>query len=139
MCKIIFGLPILPIYEERNLAKITTIMVTELCTNGFFFAQFEDELVSKDFVEAFEIMSNASTLKSSPDTQSSWCLAKYEGEYFRGLIEERLRDENQYKIYFIDYGTTAIINESDVKFIDNDILWLSPPLAVPFVIKSNFY
>ena len=136
MCKTIFGIPILPIYEERKLAKNSTIMVTELCSNGFFFAQFEDELVSQDFMEAFNIMSNASSVKSSFDSQCEWCVAKYEGEYFRGYIEESLAG-NKCKIYFIDYGTTSVVNESDIKFINNDSLWLCPPLGVPFVIKSK--
>lgn len=32
-------------YEERRFSNKTSIIVTEIGTNGFFYAQFEEELV----------------------------------------------------------------------------------------------
>lgn len=81
-------------------------------------------------------MSNASNIKSSSDS-TLWCLAKYEDEWNRGYVEERL-SESIFKVYFIDYGTTSTIRESDIKFVNDDELWLAPALAVPFVIKSKY-
>ena len=100
-------------------------------------------------------MAQADSLKAT-DTLSSWCLAKYEGEWnrytnilstsiyilnpfffhIRGFIEEKV-EENKFRVLFIDYGTTEIINKKDIKCLNNDDLWLAPPLAVPFVVKSK--
>ena len=45
MCRTIFGIDIIPMYSERNIFDKKSILITEFCSNGFFWAQFEDELV----------------------------------------------------------------------------------------------
>ena len=45
MCKTVFGINIMPIYKERRVIDKQSLIVTEVCSNGFFWAQFEDELV----------------------------------------------------------------------------------------------
>jgi len=41
----IFGVHILEIYEDRKLAEAKSIMITDFASNGFFWAQFENEAV----------------------------------------------------------------------------------------------
>jgi hypothetical protein len=39
-------------------------------------------------------------------------------------------------VFYIDYGTIAVVQQGDTRIIDMDELWLAPPLAVPFVAKG---
>jgi hypothetical protein len=45
MSKKIFGINILLMYQERKISEKCSILITEFCANGFFWGQFEDELV----------------------------------------------------------------------------------------------
>jgi hypothetical protein len=46
MSKAIFGAGILYTYTERELIHKKTIITSEFCSDGFFWAQFVDELVT---------------------------------------------------------------------------------------------
>lgn len=94
--------------------------------------------MSKKYRELFDFLNNKEENDSKPvaDLKIKWCIAEYCGEWFRAYIDKIL-DKNKIQIFFVDYGTTAIIDHSCTRLENNDIVWELPPLAVPFVLKGN--
>jgi len=45
---------------------------------------------------------------------SQYCLALFEGEYYRAKVLERL-PEDKYKVHYIDYGNTSTVSVSDMQ------------------------
>jgi hypothetical protein len=65
------------------------------------------------------------------------CLGKYQEEWFRAYIIDA--SDTEYQLFFFDYGTTACVNKSDTRFIDDDKIWSIAPIALPFIVKGiNF-
>jgi hypothetical protein len=63
------------------------------------------------------------------------CFFAYFCFYFRAYIIS-VSPANEFNVFYIDYGTTATVKQSDTRLADIDGLWLAPPLAVPFIVKG---
>jgi staphylococcal nuclease domain-containing protein 1 len=50
---------------------------------------------------------------------SQYCLAQFQGEYYRAKVLERLPGD-KYKVHYIDYGNTSIVSVSDMQTIGAD-------------------
>ncbi len=55
---------------------------------------------------------------------------------FRAYIIDTSPNGKEFTVFYIDYGTTTTVKQSDTRVLELDELWLAPPLAVPFYIKS---
>ena len=65
-----------------------------------------------------------------------WCIARYEGEWFRAYIEDI--HENRIQVFFVDYGTSTLVRYADTctpPCAEEDI-WAYQPLALPLVVKD---
>lgn len=93
--------------------------------------------LSNKFRELFDLLNQKgeNELKPLADLKIKWCIAEYCGEWFRAYID-KIFDNDKVQVFFLDYGTTAIIDISCTRLENNDKVWELPPLAVPFVIKG---
>lgn len=95
---------------------------------------------STEYRELYVILNNEKVNNSLPiaTLKNNWCIAKFQNEWFRGYVDKKLTD-NKLSIFFIDYGTHEIIDLADTRQLDDDEVWILPPLAIPFVIKGIKY
>jgi len=129
-----FGVDALTVYEERDIQPSKRILISDFASNGFFWAQLEDELKSDDCKKVFDLIAdNKSDVIA--DLSKKWCIAKYQNEWFRAYIDE-IYSEKAVKVFFIDYGSTSIVPMADTRSLDLDELWEAPPMAVPFILKD---
>lgn len=56
--------------------------------------------------------------------------------FFRAYIDKILEDK-KLRVFFLDYGTTEIIDHEDTRQADDDDIWTIGPLAIPFVVKGT--
>lgn len=80
---------------------------------------------------------------NSPDNDSKplaslgtkWCIAKFQGEWFRAYIE-KVVEGDRLRVFFLDYGTLEEVDHSETRQVEDEEIWILPPLAIPFVIKG---
>lgn len=74
------------------------------------------------------------------DLKVKWCIARFQGEWFRAYIKELL-PESKLSVFFIDYGTSAIIKHSETCKLpincSEEEVWQLAPLSIPCIIKGN--
>lgn len=133
----VFGIETMDIYLSRSIFNAKTLLISDFSSNGFFWAQTEEEAFSAEFRDLFEMINNVDQNEKKPlaDVKSKWCIAEYGGEWFRAYIEKVLENK-KIQVFFLDYGTTAVIDHLSTRHENNDKIWELPPLAIPFVLKD---
>ena len=53
----------------------------------------------------------------------------------RAYIDEVL-ENNMVKLFFLDYGTIAIVPHVDTRYNNEEEVWYIQPLAIPFFLKG---
>ena len=144
MSETVFGVDLLEIYLDRNIFETKALILSDFASNGFFWAQIKDELLSQEYKNIYEIINSAAEEpKNKPSSlNTKWCVAKFQGEWFRAYIVQLL-DNNKVRVFFIDYGSFEVIDGKDTRDLGNlteDVLeniWALHHLALPCVLKSN--
>lgn len=133
----VFGVRTLDMYLCRDIFDCKTILISEFATNGFFWGQKDDEATSDEYRDLYERVNTLANMGALDmvGPKDTWCIGKFQNEWFRGYIEKRL-DNEMVQIFFFDYGTTELIPLSDTRAIDEESVWIVPPLAIPFVVKD---
>lgn len=132
----VFGVDIMEIYLNRNVFEAKSIIISDFSTNGFFWAQVEEEIVSNEFKDMYERVNvMAQSKKELADLNVKWCVAKFQGEWFRGYVQEVMANK-KLKIFFIDYGTFELVDHEDTRELDDEAIWEIHPLAIPCVLKD---
>jgi hypothetical protein len=130
----LFGVDTLEIYKERNLKEINSILISDFSSDGFFWAQIEDEIKSDECQIIFDMI-NSHEGTQLADLSKKWCIAKFDNEWFRAYIEE-IQEDGKLKVFFVDYGTTSIVSHEDTRQYDDEDLWSVAPMAVPCVLRN---
>lgn len=92
--------------------------------------------LSEDFKDLFDMINRDNDLKPLADLKIKWCIAEFAGEWFRGYIQKVL-DNSKLEIFFLDYGTTAVVEHTSTRYESSDKVWELAPLAIPFVLKGS--
>lgn len=135
----IFGCQSIEILLSRFIFhKPLKILITDFASNGFFWAQVDEENeVIDEYKILYEKINEPQLLDSLPRAklESKKCIANFDGEWFRASVIGKNND-SQLKLFFFDYGTIADVNLSETRLIEDDDIWVVPPLAIPFVLKD---
>jgi hypothetical protein len=126
-------------YIKRKVFNAKQILVSDFSENGFFYTQIVKELQSTEYENIYELINSYG---SSPDHELAdlnlkWCIARYEREWFRAYIEGILPD-GKIKVFFVDYGTSAVVKHSDTctPLCDEADIWEYQPLLLPCIVKD---
>ncbi len=93
----------------------------------------------KSYTEIYDMINEEHFTKSLKIAryENKKCLAKFQEEWFRAYIIDS--SDSEYELFFFDYGTTANVNISDTRFIDDDKIWSIAPIAMPFILKGIYF
>lgn len=131
----IFGVELIEIYLDRNVFEAKSILVSDFATDGFFWAQNEEEALSDEYKNVYELINTECAQRKITSIDAKWCIANFQGEWFRAYIDKNIGDD-KVRVFFIDYGTFADLDRSETRELDDDVVWVLPPLAIPCVLKD---
>lgn len=137
MSETVFGVDIMEIYLDRDMFEVKTVVLSDFSTDGFFWVQAEKEIASKAYQDIFERMNGfgGSQPDLLGDLQSDWCIARYEGEWYRAHIV-KVHSPSQIDLFLFDYGTFVTVSHQETRKYDEDDIWLIAPMAIPMTHKG---
>lgn len=85
MSETVFGVDLLEIYLDRSIFETRAVIISDFSSNGFFWAQSEDELMSPEYKNIYETINIAAQDSQGQVSKldAQWCVAKFQGEWFR--------------------------------------------------------
>lgn len=91
MSETVFGVDFLEIYLERSIFETRAVIISDFSSNGFFWAQSEDELMSPEYRNVYETINIAAEESYCPVSklETKWCVAKFQGEWFRYITTDK--------------------------------------------------